>query len=156
MHTLKTHCLSIGERADIVQWLHDFAAAVRNRDYAAGRSLCDPQIMGFGSVCSKAQDITELEAHQWRQVWGRTSGFEFDSADIHCGGGGGQYWVATSWTSRGVRESGETFERRGRTTIILRENAGRLLAVHTHYSMDPVKATCCGHTAAPRSAGNAP
>jgi ketosteroid isomerase-like protein len=125
------------DREQILRWLETFAAAVCATDFSAGRSLCEGEIFSFGTVAALAWGLDELESSQWRKVWGVTTGFAFDIALMHCGGGGDNFWVAVPWSSSGQVESQKKFERRGRATIVLRKAGDRLLAVHTHFSLAP-------------------
>ncbi len=117
--------------------LQEFAKAVRDRDYAGARGMCRGDVTGFGTVSTRYEGIDQLEDGQWRPVWDRTEGFEFDfdSATI---------WVdetlvvATSeWSSVGIDVDGSRRPRRGRATIVLAGPDDDLQAVHTHFSMTP-------------------
>ena len=118
-------------------WLREFAKAVRDRDYAGARGMCRDDVTGFGTVSARYEGIDQLEDGQWRPVWNRTEGFEFDfdAATI---------WadetlvVATSeWSSVGIDADGSRRPRRGRATIVLAGPDDELQAVHTHFSMTP-------------------
>jgi ketosteroid isomerase-like protein len=125
------------DRTAILLWLAAFEAAVRARDFAAGRRLCTDHIFGFGSVAPRAEGIDQLESNQWQCVWPQTEGFAFDHSSLHCGGVTGSYWVAALWSSRGQLDSPAPAKRSGRATIILHRSGGQLLAVHTHFSLVP-------------------
>jgi ketosteroid isomerase-like protein len=125
------------DREQILRWLEAFAAAVRARDFGAGRSLCESGIFSFGTVAAIACGLDELESHQWREVWGATTGFAFDIAAMQCGGGLDCFWVAAPWSSSGQEGSRKAFERHGRATIVLHKSGESLLAVHTHFSLVP-------------------
>jgi ketosteroid isomerase-like protein len=117
-------------------WLREFAKAVRDLDYAGARGMCRDNVTGFGTVSARYEGIDELERGQWRPVWDRTEGFEFDfdAATI---------WadeilvVATEWSSVGIEVDGSRRPRRGRATIVLAGPDDELRAVHTHFSMSP-------------------
>jgi ketosteroid isomerase-like protein len=117
-------------------WLREFAKAVRDRDYAGARGMCRDDVTGFGTVSARYQGVDELEQGQWRPVWDRTEGFEFDF-------GSATIWadealvVATEWSSVGIGVDGSRRPRRGRATIVLAGPDGELRAVHTHFSMSP-------------------
>jgi ketosteroid isomerase-like protein len=119
------------------RWMVDFARAVRERDFAAGRRLFAPEVIGYGTVCRRADGLAELERRQWSRVWPVTRDFDFDYRDavsLACGDG---LMVLAQWRSVGCEGSRELGERRGRSTILLRESPGGLQAVHTHFSLDP-------------------
>jgi ketosteroid isomerase-like protein len=124
-------------RAELVEWLDAFAAAVRSVDYPAGRAMFADDVVGFGTVGVMLKGLATLEASQWRHVWGVTSGFHFHIDHLAWGESGEVAWAAVPWTSWGRDPHGQTFERRGRGTYILHRRGGRLLAVHTHHSLDP-------------------
>ena len=118
-------------------WLHGFAKAVRDRDFEGARGMCRDDVTGFGTVAARYEGIDELQHGQWRPVWERTEGFEFDleAATI---------WVdemlvvATSeWSSIGIDDDGTRRPRQGRATVVLAGPDDELRAVHTHFSMLP-------------------
>jgi ketosteroid isomerase-like protein len=121
------------------EWLESFAACVRERDFDAARAMFDGEVCSFGSWTGRMCGIDELVARQWSNVWPRTCGFRFDldNAFGHATASGA--WAAATWTSRALNDDGSPgFERRGRSTFAFRRTAeGVLVAVHTHFSMDP-------------------
>lgn len=122
---------------EIARWLDEFAAAVRGVDYATGRRLYAPDVVGFGSVADRADGLDDLVARQWRRVWGVTRGFRFVDAGRVCRVVGDTAWVAADWWSQGGNPADGWYDRTGRVTIVLERRAGRWLAVHTHYSLAP-------------------
>jgi ketosteroid isomerase-like protein len=129
--------LSHQDRAAILKWLTAFETAVRTRDFAAGRALCAKHVVGFGTVAARADGLDQLESAQWQCVWPVTEGFAFDPSTLRFGGQAGSYWVAAAWSSSGSVETPFPIERRGRATLILRNTAQGLLAIHTHFSIEP-------------------
>lgn len=125
---------------DIASWMRRFAAAVRKRDFAAGQALCLPDIVSFGTVCNRCEDLNGLVEGQWHVVWPRTRGFEFDYDSARAWADGDLAGVVTTWKSEGLGPQGP-FPRSGRATILLRKSAGGWLACHTHLSMDPTPAS---------------
>ena len=118
-------------------WLRGFAQAVRDRDYASARGMCRDDVNGFGTVSPRYEGIDELHHGQWRHVWDRTEGFEFDldTATIWVDE---SFVVATcEWSSIGIDDDGSRRPRRGRATIVLARRSDELQAVHTHFSMMP-------------------
>jgi ketosteroid isomerase-like protein len=117
-------------------WLREFAKAVRDRDYAGARGMCRDNVTGFGTVSARYEGIDELERGQWRPVWDRTEGFEFDfdAATIWADE---MLVVAAEWSSVGIDVDGSRRPRRGRATIVLAGPDDELRAVHTHFSMSP-------------------
>ena len=128
---------SLDSEPIVRQWLMDFANAIRSRDYEAGRRLFAEDAVGFGTVAGRCDGLSELEAKQWRRVWGATSGFEFEMGQALCYGCGELASVACFWRSFGFREDGSKFLRLGRCTFTFRIQSGTCLAVHSHFSMVP-------------------
>lgn len=120
-----------------IQWLQEFADAVRRRDYARGREMFAPEAIGFGTITERAVGLDRVVSDQWRPVWAATRGFAFDLAALQAGGEDPVYWAAAPWTSLGRSADGAEVERRGRSTIVLARRGERLLAVHTHFSFVP-------------------
>lgn len=127
---------------DIRAWTAAFAACVRERDFARGRSLFAVDVSSFGTVARRAQGLRALERDQWRRVWPVTEGFDFDgdTLEVLPATDGSLVVVLADWASRGVAENGETFPRRGRATLILAPRPASPLgyeAVHSHFSFLP-------------------
>jgi len=120
-------------------WLDAFEAAVRARDYDAGRDLFVVDALGFGSVVSRCDGLDPLVAGQWRHVWPRIERFTFDRAPARTFASDELLVVATTWTSVGVDLAGRRFERPGRVTLALARDAvhGAWRCVHSHYSLVP-------------------
>jgi ketosteroid isomerase-like protein len=123
--------------AAVHRWLDDFAAAVRAVDYDAGRALFDPAVVAFGTFARMEIGRDNLVDGQWRKIWGCTRGFRFVLDQAHVNVEGDIAWVAAPWHSQGRDESGQWFDRHGRTTLILSRRDGKWLCVHSHYSRIP-------------------
>jgi ketosteroid isomerase-like protein len=118
-------------------WLDAFSAAVRDRDYDAGKELFAPDVVGFGTVGVLLSGLDTLMTSQWKRVWEATSGFCFDTENVTLRVHGDVAWLAVPWASRtGVADRGP-LDRKGRATYILERRAGRWFAVHSHHSLDP-------------------
>jgi ketosteroid isomerase-like protein len=118
-------------------WLGAFAKAVRDRDFESARRMCRDDVAGFGTVVARYEGIDELQHGQWRPVWDRTEGFEFD-VDVATIWVDESLVVATSeWSSTGIDADGSRRPRHGRATIVLTGPDAELRAVHTHFSMLP-------------------
>lgn len=121
----------------IHRWLERFSAAVRAADYDAGRALFDPDAIGFGTFTRMAIGRENLIDAQWRKIWGCTRGFRFLLDDAVIQIEGDIAWIAAPWHSQGRDETGQWFDRHGRTTLILRHRDREWLCVHSHYSRVP-------------------
>ena len=152
--------------ASVTAWLDKWADAIASNDIPRGEALFAPEASGFGTVTLRTQGRADLIERQWRQVWPRTRGFEFDreTMAIHVSpdarlasvqalwrsfsnqGAGGEDIVSDGIVSEGIggeetgagpAEGGR--ERRGRATIVM-TRAGASApwsCVHTHFSMWP-------------------
>jgi len=123
-------------------WFDDFAACVRDRDLTSGRRLFDPECSSFGTRAEHLTDLDDLETRQWRPTWTTTRGFSAvpGTLTVEAAADATLVMLTALWTSDGVRPDGSTFDRRGRCTIVLRRDEGSahgLLAVHTHFSLNP-------------------
>ena len=123
--------------AEIRQWLEDFAAAVRARDFAAGRGLFADGVCAFGTRADMIEGLADLEARQWRPIWNSTRGYRFDHDSAAIKVSGEMAWVAITWHSQGKDATGRWYDRFGRATYVLHHDAGRWVAVHTHHSLAP-------------------
>ena len=126
--------------APLRAWLRDWQAAVRAVDFEAGKAMCAPEIVAFGTVAPFVEGIDSVMAAQWHKVWGNIREFTMHDDRARGAIAGDHAWVAAPWSSRGVRPDGSTFPRPGRLTIALRVVEGRWLATHTHFSLAPAGA----------------
>ena len=127
--------------ASVRDWLDRFAQCVRDRDFAAGRTMFAEDVTSFGTWTERMDGLETLIARQWHNVWPRTCGFRFDldgavGSDL---ADGQSAWVAATWTSNALGDDGTpAFLRSGRSTFVFRRQQGLLVAVHSHFSLDPV------------------
>jgi ketosteroid isomerase-like protein len=120
-----------------VEWLREFAVAVRTRDFSSGRRLCSNNIVAFGTVSFRTDNLDELLLQQWQPVWNSTRGFDFDYESVNLELQDNLAVVMATWHSIGTCPNGSEFNRRGRATIILKRNENQWHAFHTHFSMQP-------------------
>jgi ketosteroid isomerase-like protein len=123
--------------APLRQWLRDWTTCVRAVDFEAGRRMCAPEIVAFGTVAPFVEGIDNVMPAQWHKVWGNIRGFTMHDDRARGAIAGDHGWVATTWDSLGVRPDGTTFRRPGRATITFVRRDGRWLAVHTHFTLVP-------------------
>jgi len=136
MHDLASVVVVESPVQEIHAWLRSFSRAVREVDYATGRSMFAEDVVSFGSINEMLDGLDELESRQWRNVWGVTRGFEFDYSSIRICADGDQAWAVALWSSQGRNHKG-WFNRQGRSTFIFERRDGRWVAVHTHFSLVP-------------------
>ncbi|HET7875053.1 MAG TPA: nuclear transport factor 2 family protein [Methylomirabilota bacterium] len=123
---------------EVLAWLHEFEAACRGRDFAAGRRMFAPEAVAFGTFAEAVSGLDNIEREQWRQIWPRIRDFRFEerpTVRAH----GGTAWIAASWTSEATGVDGRSFTRPGRATFILERRDGRWRAVHSHFSLVPTR-----------------
>jgi len=120
-------------------WLTDWHNAVRKQDFDAGKKMCAPDMVAFGTVAPFVTGIDNIMKAQWEHVWPYIQGFTVDVANARGGIVGDHAWVAATWDSQGKRPDGTTFNRPGRCTVILTRRAGKWLATHTHFSLSPLR-----------------
>jgi ketosteroid isomerase-like protein len=118
------------------QWLQVFEAAVRGRDFAAGRTLFADDAVAFGTWARAVAGLDNIVREQWQNVWPRIRGFRFD-ADTRVRASGDNAWIAGSWSTEVTGPDGRPFTRPGRGTFVLERRGGHWLAVHSHFSLLP-------------------
>ena len=120
------------------QWLRAFEAAVRARDFAAGRTMFADDAVAFGTWARAVVGLDNIEREQWRNVWPRIRGFHFEP-DTHMHAAGDSAWIAGSWSTEVTGLDGRPFERPGRGTFVLERRDGRWVVVHSHFSLLPAQ-----------------
>src|SRR5438093_1397162 len=61
------------------QWLRTFEAAVRARDFAAGRALFADDAVAFGTWARAVAGLDHIIREQWQNVWPRIRDFRFEA-----------------------------------------------------------------------------
>jgi ketosteroid isomerase-like protein len=123
--------------APLRAWLRDWQACVRAVDFEAGRKMCSPDLVAFGTVAPFVEGLDNVMAAQWHKVWGNIRAFTVHDDRARGAIAGDHGWVATTWDSLGVHPDGSTFRRPGRCTIAFARRDGRWLAAHTHFTLIP-------------------
>ena len=129
--------MSEAER-EVVDWLSEFGAACRGRDFAAGRRMFAADAVAFGTWAGAVSGLENIEREQWRQIWPRIRGFRFEEHPI-ARVTGDSAWIAAVWSSEATGPDGRSFTRSGRATFILTRRDGRWQAVHSHVSLLPTQ-----------------
>lgn len=127
--------------ASIKSWLDEWADAIRTNDIARGEKLFADEASGFGTVTLMTEGLADLVARQWREVWPRTGGFQFEAETmrIRVSPDEMQACVQTIWHSFSNDGGDVGRKRTGRATIVLTRTAtdAAWRGVHTHFSMWP-------------------
>jgi hypothetical protein len=126
----------------IVAWLEEFASKVRSVDYDGGRKLFSVEVFGFGTKADAYHSLDEWHFKQWRHVWPKTTGFQFNLTTLRTvlSSDGSLCCTSCEWESKGIRADGGHFPRQGRSTILLSRSPERdfgWIGVHSHFSMPP-------------------
>lgn len=123
--------------AQLRDWFTCFQKFVREVDYDAGKAICAPDVLGFGSVANVAYGLDTLVREQWMQIWPNSRDFTYRMDQLKVGSSGNTGWGACTWESTGIFPDGTEFPRSGRVTIVFEKRNEKWLAIHTHYSMFP-------------------
>jgi ketosteroid isomerase-like protein len=126
-------------QAEIEDWFRALERCVRTVDYASARPLFAPEVVAFGTRAEVVQGLDNLQANQWSGVWPNIRDFTFDLSQLHWGWSVDGGWAVTTWTSTGFRPDGTPFHRPGRATVAFARRDSRLVALHTHFSLYPIR-----------------
>jgi ketosteroid isomerase-like protein len=131
-----------GVDGEVRSWLRAWGAEVAARDFDAAERRMALDVIGFGTRAAVARGLAALRSSQWEHVWPAIDGFVFDAdtADVWASPDGRQAVIGAAWRSVGRTESGRTFPREGRATVVLTrdEPDSPWLGRHTHFSLQPV------------------
>jgi len=122
--------------SDPLVWLRTWQDLINAGDYETSRQLFASDVVAFGSLAESMRGLAELEANQWRKIWGTIRDFRFEEPVI-LSDQEEAYTVAVRWSSEGQTENGGWYERRGRCTLMLQRLGPALVCTHSHFSMDP-------------------
>jgi ketosteroid isomerase-like protein len=126
-------------QSDVEDWFRSLERCVRSVDYASARPLFAPDVVAFGTRAEVVTGLDNLQENQWSGVWPFIKDFTFDLSQLRWGWSGDGGWAVTTWTSTGFRTDGTPFHRPGRATVAFGRRNGRLVALHTHFSLYPTK-----------------
>ncbi len=125
------------EHQGVINWLNEWAKAIRNQDLSAGRKLFSKATCSYGTVLNIATSLDDLIEHQWRVVWKNTKDFDFcwDTLNTQYSPDGLLAVVQTLWSSVNMADKC----RDGRATILLMRASEHdtWQCVHTHFSLRP-------------------
>lgn len=125
--------------ARVRRWFDRLSQHVRAVDYAGARPLFAEDMIAFGTFENFITGRDRVEAAQWHNVWGVTSGFRFRGDAIRAIVSPDRLTAIGMgvFDSTGYFEDGAPYDRPGRTTVALSRRAigEDWLADHTHMSL---------------------
>jgi len=123
---------------ETLQWLREFEAACRGRDFEAGRRMFANDAVAFGTWAMAVHGLDNIVREQWRNVWPRIRNFTIDAKPV-VRADGETAWIAAGWSSEATGPDGKPFKRPGRATFILARREGGWVCVHSHVSLQPTQ-----------------
>jgi ketosteroid isomerase-like protein len=128
------------DRAAVKKWFDDWGAMVAAQRFEDARPLFHKDAIGFGTWMDLVEGLDQLEAKQWRSIWGTIQDFHHETDRTLKVLVSPDRLTATgllTWTSTGFDEAGAPYERPGRTTALFVRGAvgDPWLAIHTHVSL---------------------
>lgn len=126
--------------AAIGAWFDDWGQMVAERRFEDARALFHPDAIGFGTWMDLVEGLDQLEARQWRSIWGTIRDFRHvtdDSMKVLVSPDRLTASGLVVWTSTGFDEAGAPYDRPGRTTALFVRDAvdQPWRAIHTHVSL---------------------
>ncbi len=126
------------DEREVAEWLREFEAACRGRDFAAGRGMFASDAVAFGTWARAVRGLDNIVREQWENVWPRIREFRFEERPAMQASGNAA-WIASEWSSEATGADGQPFTRHGRATFALARRDGRWLCVHSHVSLLPTQ-----------------
>jgi ketosteroid isomerase-like protein len=125
-------------REAILGWLDVFSGYVRSVDYASAAPMFHPDVVAFGTHRDVIPGLAPWIRTQWDKVWPKTSDFRFDLAGTHIllSADGRMATAIAPWTSTGYAPDGTSFDRPGRSTMVLMREESAWICVHSHMSLN--------------------
>lgn len=120
-------------------WVKGWSDEVAAVDIATARERFDAALVAFGTRADIVVGLDRVEAEQWAPTWPAIEDFEMlvDDAHVEVSDDRLMAVVAVGWTSTGIAEDANRFDRPGRATIVLRRSdvSAPWRGVHTHFSL---------------------
>jgi ketosteroid isomerase-like protein len=125
-------------KAEVLLWLRKWERLINSQDFAEARSLFSNDVVSFGTFAELLTGLDDLEARQWRKIWPTIVGFTFDEPLVLVSEENPQTATVISlWHSQGKAGKDGFYQRRGRATLVLRNQKNGLRCIHSHLSMEP-------------------
>ena len=130
-----------GDVALIRRWFQKLQLCIQAVDFVGSRPLFADDIITFGTFAAFTVGREATEQEQWRHVWSHIDQFRWHLNDLRTLISGDRLTGVgmAVFESTGYTESGKTFDRPGRATVVLGRQAvgGEWIAQHTHVSLFP-------------------
>jgi ketosteroid isomerase-like protein len=124
----------------IAEWVAAWGAEVAAVDIRAGRRRFDDDLVAFGTHADVVVGRDAVEAGQWSQIWPAIEDFAFLVDQLHVDVSPDRLLAVAivPWSSTGIAQDGQRFDRPGRATTVLRRAAidAPWVGVHTHFSLE--------------------
>ena len=121
----------------IRDWFREMERYTQNLDFTRARKLMAADVLAFSTRTNVMTGIDALVEDQWTPTWPRLRDFTYDLDQLHVRVSGDFVLAVVPWNSTGFDSDGRSFLRPGRATIILEQQNGDWLAIHSHYSLAP-------------------
>ena len=125
--------------ARVKAWFERLSEHVRAVDYEGARPIFADDMIAFGTFENFITGRDQVEAAQWRSVWGVTNGFRFRMDDVRAIVSADRLTAIgmAVFDSTGYHQDGTAYERPGRTTAAFSRRAvgDDWVADHTHMSL---------------------
>jgi ketosteroid isomerase-like protein len=107
-------------------------------NFTGARRLFSEHVVSFGTFAEVLRGLDELESKQWRKIWPTIADFTFEEPNILTyEDAPGIASIIVLWRSKGRTKDGGWYPRKGRATLILKEEKSELQCIHSHLSMEP-------------------
>jgi ketosteroid isomerase-like protein len=129
--------LNINYHDILYKWFSEFGNFCKSRDFKSAGKLVSNSVCSFGTKVDLVTNLNDLEEEQWKNIWPNIENFTFIMEKLICDGDSELAWGIIPWRSVGFDENGNSFDRPGRATVILKKFENDWLAIHTHFSLIP-------------------
>ena len=120
-----------------LKWLKEWEGLINRVDFAAARHMFADDVVSFGTFAEILHGLDDLEQRQWHKIWPTIADFTFEEPEILRSEDEAIAAIVVLWHSKGKTGDGGWYPRKGRATLILKEEKGKLRCIHSHLSMEP-------------------
>lgn len=125
-------------KAEALEWLKEWERLINAVDFEGARPLFAESVVSFGTFAEVLYGLDQLEALQWRKIWPTITDFKFEVPKIlFFKDDPGIATLVVLWHSKGKTKNGGWYRRKGRATLVLKNEKSGLRCIHSHLSMEP-------------------